>query len=106
MQRFLRPTPGGPTYRLVIEALEPETFRLINLERVRLVSGFTREALAERSSVSAETIKKQESANGPAASLETAWKLSRALGVDIDILLLPVASGETLRGVARRKSKA
>jgi transcriptional regulator with XRE-family HTH domain len=85
--------------------LEPQSYRLVNLERVRLIAGLTREELERRSGVPARTIKSQESSTGPASSLETAFKLARALQVSIDVLLLPVAGGETLRGVARRKKE-
>ena len=87
----------------VVGAVPPD-FRLRNLERARLARGWTREELADRSGVAAETVKKQERGSSP-ATLETAWRLSKALGLAIDVLLLPIASGEAVRATVRKRRR-
>lgn len=82
----------------------PPDFRLRNLERVRRDRHWSRDELGERSGVNAETIKKQERGSSP-ATLETAWRLAKALGVSIDVLLLPVAGGEVVQGYVRKRRR-
>lgn len=80
----------------------PEIFNLRNLERQRIKRGWTREYLSEISGVPARTIKDQERSDTE-ASLETAWRLSKALGCDLDVLLLESAGGEVVANVVRRR---
>ncbi len=83
----------------------PEFFNLRNLERQRTKRGWTREYLSEISGVPARTIKDQERSDTE-ASLETAWRLSKALGCDLDVLLLESAGGEVMMNTIRRRRVA